>query len=68
MNLQRVLRSRFTLIQIMIVIVIMSLLTGYGVMSLRLVLPHMRADKASSRLSFQLQLARSEAIAVNQMA
>jgi prepilin-type N-terminal cleavage/methylation domain-containing protein len=67
-NLEKVLQSGFTLIEIMIVIVILSLLTGYGLMSFRRVLPHMRADKASSRLSFQLQLARSEAIAVNQMA
>lgn len=61
-------QSGFTLIEIMMVVMILGILGGYGVMSLKEILPKMRADQASSRLSFQLQLARSEAIAVNQMA
>lgn len=63
------LRSRlgYSLVELMIVISIIAVMSGYGMLSFQRILPHIRTDKASSRLAFQLQLARSEAIAVNQM-
>lgn len=52
----------------MVVILIILIMSGMGVLSIRGILPGMRAERASSRLAYQLQLARSEAIAGNLMA
>ena len=60
-------RSGFTLLEIMMVVMVMGLLTGYAVTSARARFPRMRVDQVSSRLAFKLQLARSEAIAENEI-
>ena len=61
-------RRGFTLIEILIVVVIIGIVGSMGFLSVRSMLSRMRVEQASSRLAFQLQLSRSEAIAVNQMA
>lgn len=49
----------------MVVVMLLAVLGTFSVMSARNIFPRMRVDRASSRLAFQLQLARSEAIATN---
>jgi Tfp pilus assembly protein FimT len=56
----------FTLLEIMIVLFLIMIIGGFSLLSVRNIMPGMRVDRASSRLAFQLQLARSEAIANNQ--
>lgn len=59
--------SGFTIVEILIVVFVIGLMSGFGMLSIQRILPQMRTEKASSRLAFQLQLSRSEAIATNQM-
>jgi len=59
-------RAGFTLIEIIITMALMAIVGAIGVTSAVKIIPGMRMDRASSRLAFQLQLARSEAIANNQ--
>jgi prepilin-type N-terminal cleavage/methylation domain-containing protein len=58
--------SGFSIVEIMVVMVILGILGSGALMSARNMFPRMRVDRASSRLAYQLQLARSEAIANNQ--
>lgn len=64
---QRKARAGFTLVEIMIVVLLMGIVTGFSVVSARARFPRMRVDQVSSRLAFKLQLARSEAIANNEI-
>jgi len=65
-DIAQTLRAGFTLIEIMVTVIILSIVGAVSVTSAVNILPGMRMDRASSRLAFQLQLARSEAIARNQ--
>jgi len=58
--------SGFTLVEILLTVGIMGILGTTAILSAQRILPGMRADRASSRMAFQLQLARSEAIANSQ--
>lgn len=57
----------FSLVEIMVAVFILGMMATMGALSVRQILPQMRGDRASSRLAFQLQLSRSEAIASNKM-
>lgn len=57
----------FTLVEILITVLLLGFLGSWSLLSARNMLPRMRVEQASSRLAFQLQLARSEAIAQNQI-
>ncbi len=54
------------MLEIILTVFILSILGSVTVVSSRNILTRMRMDRASSRLAFQLQQARSEAIANNQ--
>ena len=56
----------FTLVEIIITVFLIGIVGSVAVTSAVNILPRMRIDRASSRLAFQLQQARSEAIARNQ--
>lgn len=56
----------FTLVEIMITMALVSILGGISWMSARELMSRMRVDRVSSRLAFQLQQVRAEAIANNQ--
>lgn len=56
----------FTLVEIMITVLLVMIVGGFSLLSVQRIMPNIRTDRASSRLAFQLQLARSEAIANNQ--
>ncbi len=60
-------RSGFTLIEIMMVAMLTVLVGSFTVTSARARFPRMRVDQVSSRLAFKLQMARSEAIAENEI-
>ncbi|MCC5850634.1 MAG: prepilin-type N-terminal cleavage/methylation domain-containing protein [Verrucomicrobia bacterium] len=64
---RKIARSGFTLVEIMMVIMLIGLFSAYAVTSARARFPRMRVDQVSSRLAFKLQMARSEAIAENEI-
>lgn len=58
-------RRGFTLVEIVVAVLLLGVLSGYSFMAARNILDRAQVDRASSRLAFQLQQARSEAVATN---
>lgn len=59
-------RNGFTLLEIMVALGILSMLLGYSFLSVRGSFTRARVERGASRLSFQLQQAKSAALSNNQ--